>query len=88
MNLINFQERHHMYEDLLATYNQIMQQFPSSFHIYLRKAELLRDLGRHDEAHKLAANRGADFRVRSTDRYRLAEALVGITSEEERWSLS
>ena len=46
------------------------------------------DLVIFDEAHKLAANRGADFRVRSTDRYRLAEALAGITSDEERWSLS
>lgn len=41
-----------------------------------------------DEAHKLAAHRGADFRVRRTDRYRLAEALAGVTSEEKRWSLS
>lgn len=46
------------------------------------------DLVIFDEAHKLSANRGADFRVRRTDRYRLAEALAGITGEEERWSLS
>ncbi len=46
------------------------------------------DLVVFDEAHKLAANRGADFRVRRTDRYRLAEALAGVTSEEKRWSLS
>jgi superfamily II DNA or RNA helicase len=46
------------------------------------------DLVIFDEAHKLAANRGADLRVRRTDRYRLAEALAGVTSEEKRWSLS
>lgn len=46
------------------------------------------DLVIFDEAHKLGANRGADFRVRRTDRYRLAEALAGVPSEEERWSLS
>jgi hypothetical protein len=31
-----------------------------------------------DEAHKLSADRGNDMRVRSTDRYRLAEALAGM----------
>lgn len=46
------------------------------------------DLVIFDEAHKLAANRGADFRVRRTDRYRLAEVLAGVTSDEKRWSLS
>lgn len=46
------------------------------------------DLVIFDEAHKLAASRGADFRVRRTDRYRLAEALAGVESEEKRWSLS
>jgi SNF2 family DNA or RNA helicase len=46
------------------------------------------DLAIFDEAHKLAANRGADFRVRRTDRYRVAEALAGVTGEEKRWSLS
>jgi superfamily II DNA or RNA helicase len=46
------------------------------------------DLVIFDEAHKLAASRGADLRVRRTDRYRLAEALAGVTSEEQRWSLS
>src|SRR5579875_2110308 len=46
------------------------------------------DLVAFDEAHKLAANRGADFRVRRTDRYRLAEALAGVPNEEKRWSLS
>ncbi|HLQ10933.1 MAG TPA: helicase-related protein, partial [Ktedonobacteraceae bacterium] len=46
------------------------------------------DLVVFDEAHKLAANREADLRIRRTDRYRLAEALVGIQDEEERWSLT
>lgn len=46
------------------------------------------DLVAFDEAHKLAADREADLRLRKTDRYRLAEALAGILSEDERWSLS
>ncbi|MBE3561835.1 MAG: DUF3883 domain-containing protein [Ktedonobacteraceae bacterium] len=46
------------------------------------------DLAVFDEAHKLTAYRGPDFRVRRTDRYRLAEALAGISSEDARWSLS
>lgn len=45
------------------------------------------DLVIFDEAHKLAADRGADFRVRKTDRYRVAEALAGANPLEERWSL-
>ena len=46
------------------------------------------DLVVFDEAHKLAADREADLSLRRTDRYRLAEALAGIPSEDERWSLS
>src|SRR2546421_5818462 len=46
------------------------------------------DLVAFDEAHKLAADREADLRIRKTDRYRLAEALAGILSEDERWGLS
>src|SRR5712691_1104931 len=46
------------------------------------------DLVAFDEAHKLAANREADLRIRRTDRYRLAEALAGIPDEDERWQLS
>jgi SNF2 family DNA or RNA helicase len=46
------------------------------------------DLVVFDEAHKLAANREADLRIRRTDRYRLAEALAGIADEDERWQLS
>ncbi len=45
------------------------------------------DLVVFDEAHKLAANREADLRLRRTDRYRVAEALAGIPNDEERWSL-
>lgn len=45
------------------------------------------DLVIFDEAHKLAADREPDFRIRRTDRYRLAEALAGIRSEDERWHL-
>src|SRR6266705_6846546 len=46
------------------------------------------DLVIFDEAHKLAADREADLRMRRTERYQLAEALVGIPGEDERWSLA
>ena len=36
------------------------------------------DLVIFDEAHKLAADRGNDLRVRKTDRYCLAEAIAGV----------
>ncbi|MDI7269178.1 MAG: helicase-related protein, partial [Myxococcota bacterium] len=45
------------------------------------------DLVAFDEAHKLSADREPDFRVRKTDRYRLAEALAGIPSDDPRWQL-
>ena len=45
------------------------------------------DLVVFDEAHKLAADRERDFRVRKTDRYRLAEALAGLPVQDERWRL-
>jgi len=45
------------------------------------------DLVVFDEAHKLSANRQPDFRVRKTDRYKLAEALSGAEVEDERWEL-
>jgi superfamily II DNA or RNA helicase/DNA-binding XRE family transcriptional regulator len=45
------------------------------------------DLVIFDEAHKLAADRGNDLRVRKTDRYCLAEALAGIQSEIGHWRL-
>ena len=45
------------------------------------------DLVVFDEAHKLAANLGKDFRVRKTGRYRLAEALAGLPVRNERWRL-
>ena len=46
------------------------------------------DLVVFDEAHKLAADRQPDFRVRKTDRYRLAEAIAGAGADSERWALS
>ncbi|MGI9229893.1 MAG: helicase-related protein [Gammaproteobacteria bacterium] len=45
------------------------------------------DLVVFDEAHKLAANRERDFYVRKTDRYRLAEALAGLPTNDARWEL-
>ncbi len=45
------------------------------------------DLVVFDEAHKLSANRQPDFRVRKTDRYKLAEALAGAEVEDESWEL-
>ncbi len=45
------------------------------------------DLVVFDEAHKLAAAREQDFRVRKTDRYRLAEALAGLPVDCARWRL-
>jgi len=44
------------------------------------------DLVIFDEAHKLSADREQDLSIRKTDRYRLAEALVGI-ADDERWRL-
>jgi SNF2 family DNA or RNA helicase len=45
------------------------------------------DLVIFDEAHKLAADRGNDLRVRKTDRYCLAEALAGVQSRQEHLRL-
>ena len=45
------------------------------------------DLVIFDEAHKLTADRGTDFRVRKTDRYRLAESLAGVGGLDEAWTL-
>jgi len=45
------------------------------------------DLVIFDEAHKLSADRGTDLRVRKTERYSLAEALVGVSGVDERWRL-
>lgn len=42
------------------------------------------DLVIFDEAHKLSADREPDFRIRKTDRYRLAEALAGIQTDPGR----
>ena len=57
----------------------------------LQEAEVLPyDLVVFDEAHKLAANREADLRVRRTGRYKLAETLAGVANEneDEEWQLS
>ncbi len=45
------------------------------------------DLVVFDEAHKLAADREPDFTIRRTDRYKLAEALAGVSTDDERWVL-
>ena len=42
------------------------------------------DLVIFDEAHKLAADREPDFTIRKTDRYRLAEALAGVSTGDDR----
>lgn len=41
------------------------------------------DLVVFDEAHKLSCDRGTDFRIRKTDRYRLAEAIAGVHIADE-----
>lgn len=46
------------------------------------------DLIVFDEAHKLAADQEPDFRVRRTERYKLAELLVGIRNGSEQVNLS
>ena len=46
------------------------------------------DLVIFDESHKLAADRQPDFTVRKTDRYKLAEALAGVRTDDERWQLA
>ncbi len=45
------------------------------------------DLVVFDEAHKLACDRGIDFRIRKTSRYKLAEALAGVYTGDKDWSL-
>ena len=45
------------------------------------------DLVVFDEAHKLSADRQPDFRVRKTERYRLAEAIAGAGADSQRWAL-
>ena len=45
------------------------------------------DLVVFDEAHKLSADRQPDFRVRKTERYRLAEAIAGAGADGTRWAL-
>ncbi len=45
------------------------------------------DLVIFDEAHKLSADREPDFYLRKTDRYKLAEALAGVQTDDEEWTL-
>ena len=45
------------------------------------------DLVVFDEAHKLSAVRQPDYRVRKTNRYRLAEAIAGAEVDGEDWEL-
>lgn len=45
------------------------------------------DLVVFDEAHKLSANRLPDFRVRKTNRYKLAEAIAGAGADSVDWDL-
>jgi len=45
------------------------------------------DLVIFDEAHKLSARREPDFRISKTDRYKLAEALAGLSDGDPRWNL-
>ena len=45
------------------------------------------DLVVFDEAHKLSAARQPDYRVRKTNRYRLAEAIAGAEVDGEHWEL-
>jgi len=41
-----------------------------------------------DEAHKLSCDRGADYRIRKTGRYKLAEAISGAQNGDRGWYLS
>lgn len=45
------------------------------------------DLVIFDEAHKLSADREADYSIRRSKRYQLAEALTGIETDDDRSSL-
>jgi superfamily II DNA or RNA helicase len=45
------------------------------------------DLVVFDEAHKLSCDRGNDFRIRKTARYKLAEAIVGVHTGDQQWWL-
>jgi len=45
------------------------------------------DLVVFDEAHKLSADREPNFRIRRTDRYKIAEAIAGVPTADPKWSL-
>ena len=40
-----------------------------------------------DEAHKLSCNRGSDYRIRKTGRYKLAETVAGVQISDRGWHL-
>jgi superfamily II DNA or RNA helicase len=57
---------------------------------FLRLAEvavLPYDLVVFDEAHKLSARQDADFTIRRSARYELAEALAGVANRKSEWNL-
>jgi len=57
---------------------------------FLRMSEtgvLPYDLVVFDEAHKLSARQDADFTVRRSARYELAEALAGVPNRKSEWNL-
>ncbi len=57
------------------------------FHHFRDTVTKAYDLVVFDETHKLAAHRQPDFRIRKTDRYRLAEAVAGAEGDDEYWTL-
>ena len=53
----------------------------------LQEAAAAYDLVVFDEAHKLAAHQRPDYRIRKTARYKLAEAVAGGETDDDRWRL-
>ena len=60
---------------------------PRMFHRLIEPEVQPYDLIVFDEAHKLAADRGNDLRIRKTDRYCLAEAIAGVKGLKPEWTL-
>jgi SNF2 family DNA or RNA helicase len=55
----------------------------------LAEAEVMPyDLVVFDEAHKLSARQDADFTIRRSTRYELAEALAGVANRKRKWDLN
>ncbi len=61
---------------------------PRVFDRFKQSSVIPYDLVIFDEAHKLSADRGMDFRVRKTDRYCLAEAVAGAPVQSDRWRMA